>query len=646
MVTEEQESSTALASEMIPVPHVQTADERPVEEVSNQPGDISRRRPRTRKNALNAAILKQMEFYFSDANLSKDRFLGNLIKQDPKIDLGIFLRFNKIRALTTELSRVAKALKGSTILSVSEDGTKVWRVTPIKEKENLDECTIYVQGLSPGADHELLSTIFSQYGTVEYISVPRYKSNKKIKGFAFVEFQTPESSMKCIKAFQEKGCVLPSQTSPDELLSITTFDESNQVEEMEMVEDSNERKTSDLKEPNINNDNLQENSNIKTTDHNNEIQSMDTEQLPTEVEGHRNKKKNKHKESKYSKDKNILDEESNSKENNEHKNQQCTSSDTETSKVEMIEVCTKTEVHNIKEECGEISSENDDKQKRRQKNFLREKKSRRFELPECIGEDRCSSKSSTGSKKKIKNNENIEESKVVEEEPNIENNELNNIAKDPEDSKKMQKRKRKRHSKSDDMIDGTEIGMQVMAKKDWKRLRNKYLELQRNKMKLLKQHLKRARWNQWNSHDKLKTEKEEAEETNNQKEQNTAPSITFVPGVIVKIEMEEPCSDPKSFKAELRNSGNIKYIDVPEGATAAFIRCDSAESALALAQKSAKARSATILQGEEETNYWDKILKDRAEKLGKKIRPKQRGREKVLKKAEKELGKHIKFDEV
>lgn len=44
--------------------------------------------------------------------------------------------------------------------------------------------------------------------------------------------------------------------------------------------------------------------------------------------------------------------------------------------------------------------------------------------------------------------------------------------------------------------------------------------------------------------------------------------------------------------------------------------------------------------------YWDKISKDREEKLGNKIRPKQRGRNKLLKKAEKVLGKHIKFDEV
>lgn len=44
--------------------------------------------------------------------------------------------------------------------------------------------------------------------------------------------------------------------------------------------------------------------------------------------------------------------------------------------------------------------------------------------------------------------------------------------------------------------------------------------------------------------------------------------------------------------------------------------------------------------------YWDKILRDREEKLSKTVKIKQRGRNKLLKKAEKELGKHIKFDEV
>lgn len=111
----------------------------------------------------------------------------------------MFANFNKLSALTTDTSRIAKALQRSTILKVSEDGTKVYRLTPINKKENTDECTVYVQNLPPDSDHEWLISAFSKYGTVVYVSIPRYISNKKIKGFAFVEFDTPMGAEQCIK---------------------------------------------------------------------------------------------------------------------------------------------------------------------------------------------------------------------------------------------------------------------------------------------------------------------------------------------------------------------------------------------------------------------------------------------------------------
>jgi hypothetical protein len=54
------------------------------------------------------------------------------------------LRFNKIRALTTDVRDICDALRDSELLSVTEDGTKVFRTTPVKEKDNIDDCTIYV----------------------------------------------------------------------------------------------------------------------------------------------------------------------------------------------------------------------------------------------------------------------------------------------------------------------------------------------------------------------------------------------------------------------------------------------------------------------------------------------------------------------
>jgi len=75
-----EESDMELASESIPVPQIQ---EPVVDTVKrNNKSGISRGKPRLRKKALHASILKQMEFYFSDANLNKDRYLSGLLKEN------------------------------------------------------------------------------------------------------------------------------------------------------------------------------------------------------------------------------------------------------------------------------------------------------------------------------------------------------------------------------------------------------------------------------------------------------------------------------------------------------------------------------------------------------------------------------------
>lgn len=56
------------------------------------------------------------------------------------------MNFNKVKALTDDVKEVAKALQYSTVLKVSEDGTKVSRITPFvpRSKDEVDLCTIYV----------------------------------------------------------------------------------------------------------------------------------------------------------------------------------------------------------------------------------------------------------------------------------------------------------------------------------------------------------------------------------------------------------------------------------------------------------------------------------------------------------------------
>ena len=44
--------------------------------------------------------------------------------------------------------------------------------------------------------HGWIERVFSQCGSIVYISLPRYKSTYHPKGFAFVEFETVEQALK------------------------------------------------------------------------------------------------------------------------------------------------------------------------------------------------------------------------------------------------------------------------------------------------------------------------------------------------------------------------------------------------------------------------------------------------------------------
>ncbi|KAH9629698.1 hypothetical protein HF086_001511 [Spodoptera exigua] len=200
-----------------------------------------RKRIRHRKKQLYDNILKQMEFYFSDANLTKDRFLGDLVKSDPYVPLELFLKFNKVRSLTQDVNDIAKAMKNSTLLELSEDRLKVKRKTAVLPYD-ADSRTVYVESIPVTASREWLERVFSDYGHVAYISLPKFKNSQKIKGFAFIEFNRPEDAQKCISTFTKMGCKLPTCMPPEELSSIKMFtaDEPSTETSEKKLEDEDE----------------------------------------------------------------------------------------------------------------------------------------------------------------------------------------------------------------------------------------------------------------------------------------------------------------------------------------------------------------------------------------------------------------------
>jgi len=70
---------------------------------------------------------------------------------------------------------------------------------------------MWQEQLPPDAQHDWLREVFSAYGKVAYVSVPKYRATRKIKGFAFVEFDTPEEANKTLEV---RTCLLSLYSIP------------------------------------------------------------------------------------------------------------------------------------------------------------------------------------------------------------------------------------------------------------------------------------------------------------------------------------------------------------------------------------------------------------------------------------------------
>ena len=149
---------------------------------------------------LKLALLKQIEFYFSDSNLYRDQFLSNILQQAQEVDTSVVLNFPRVQSLLSELKDydaklefTKSALSGSSLVALSEDLRKIRRKKSFSredyKKTQVDLRTIYVENLPSKITHESLAAIFAKTGKINHISLPKFLQSKLPKGFAFVEFE-------------------------------------------------------------------------------------------------------------------------------------------------------------------------------------------------------------------------------------------------------------------------------------------------------------------------------------------------------------------------------------------------------------------------------------------------------------------------
>lgn len=166
------------------------------------------------KNSLSVEdlkVLRQLEFYFSDSNFRRDKFLREKADEDEAgfVDLSVLLTFNRMKQLCTAAERLAKIASTSTRLVVSEDKLRVRRKTKLPEKDNSRFRTMYASNIASGETLESLLALFSNKESLTVLSVRmrRNRETREFNGTVFVEYETEED---CKKAVEETEFKLSS----------------------------------------------------------------------------------------------------------------------------------------------------------------------------------------------------------------------------------------------------------------------------------------------------------------------------------------------------------------------------------------------------------------------------------------------------
>lgn len=149
-------------------------------------------------------IKEQVEYYFGDVNLSRDKFLQKQMKLDDNwIPMTVMLKFKRLAALSENVDLILKALESSEMIEISPNKKEIRRAGTIPEftekwKQEQQARTVYMKGF-PLKDMtiEKFKEFLKPYDAHENIVMRKYSDKSKqlhFKGSIFVQFKTLEDA--------------------------------------------------------------------------------------------------------------------------------------------------------------------------------------------------------------------------------------------------------------------------------------------------------------------------------------------------------------------------------------------------------------------------------------------------------------------
>jgi lupus La protein len=152
-------------------------------------------------SSVEEQVLKQVEFYFSNSNLPRDKFLRSLVANDERgyVEIDTIAAFKRMKQITEDREQVVNALKKSTMLEVDPTATKVRRSTPLPQDDTFDERSVYAKGLPLDSTIDSVQQFFQKFGNVQSVRLRRQIGSKDFKGSVIVEFDSIDKAQEVAK---------------------------------------------------------------------------------------------------------------------------------------------------------------------------------------------------------------------------------------------------------------------------------------------------------------------------------------------------------------------------------------------------------------------------------------------------------------
>lgn len=154
---------------------------------------------------LDKKIIRQVEYYFGDINLPKDKFMKEKVKEDDGwITVECLTTFNRLKQLSTDFEEICKALKKSDsgLLEINDTDFKIRRSKdkPVPDLEDpmvikaKKMKTLYLKGFPKDYSMDQVSDFLREHGAESVFIKMRKTDDFKFKGSIFTELHTQEQA--------------------------------------------------------------------------------------------------------------------------------------------------------------------------------------------------------------------------------------------------------------------------------------------------------------------------------------------------------------------------------------------------------------------------------------------------------------------